>query len=606
MIKALGSIGGARYFGGNMIRGRSGGDATAPTSAERLGAEASTGASLLDRGIRWLVVATVVANVAYFSALLLPGNPANELVNVWLALIVLWIPVALVWLVTVRSGFAKWEVVLASAGMTFNAAGDTTYSLMMDPSGYLPSPSLADPGYLLYYPLTIAALVVLVSRQSRKVTGSVLFDSTLAALGAAAVLAVILGPVFADATRDTTLVDGTIAALYPLFDLLLLAAVVAISASPALRMGPRWHLLVVGLLLFTGADIAYALLSNADGYETGTPLDAAWAVGVACSALWVEGVGRSAPDAAAGPTRVRRIPVAALAVLAGLGVLLFATQVRVPVVALVLAAAAIALSAALVMVRHAAMVRLMDGQERVVERLTDLDRSKSEMIGTVSHEMRTPLTSILGFLELVLDDAGGPLPPSAKDMLVVVDRNARRLHELVGNMLVLTSLESGADTRAHAPVDIARLLRRTVETLEPLARSRGVDLTVACDGSATVEGDEMQLERAFTNLVENALKFTPADGRVQVSADCGLVVAGQPRVRVVVADSGMGVPAADVPRLFERFFRADNAKNDVVPGTGLGLAVVQGIVESHDGDIEVASVLGEGTTFSVTLPARIR
>jgi signal transduction histidine kinase len=587
-----------------MIRGREVGRLGVPPADERVGHDAGTGANRLARGIRCLVVATVVANLVYFSALLLPGNPANELVNVWLALVVLWIPVALVWLVAARTGFSRWEVIFASAGMTSNAIGDTTYSLLMDESGYLPSPSLADPAYLLYYALTIAALVVLVRRQSSKVTGSVLFDSSLAALGAAAVLAVILGPVFADATSDTTLLDGTIAALYPLFDLLLLAAVVAISASPVLRMGPRWQLLVVGLLLFTGADIAYALLSGSGGYETGTPLDAVWAIGVACSALWVEGVGRTRSDAPARTAHVPRIPVAALAVLAGLAVLLFATQVQVPVVALVLAAAAIALSAALVMVRHATMVRLIDGQDRVVARLTDLDRAKSEMIGTVSHEMRTPLTSILGFLELVLDDADEPLPAPTKNMLVVVDRNARRLHELVGNMLILTSLESGTDTRAHAPVEISRVLRRTVESLEPLARSREVIVTAEGDDSAIVEGDEIQLERAFTNLVENALKFTPAGGTVRVTAEAGVVVAGRAGVRIVVDDTGMGIPAPDVPRLFDRFFRAGNAKNEVVPGTGLGLAVVRGIVESHHGDIAVASVLGEGTTFSVTLPTR--
>jgi len=584
-----------------MIGGRGGGEAVAPRALAS-GAKARTGAMRLARGIRSLVVAMVVANLAYFGALLLPGNPANDLVNVWLSVVVLWIPVGLVWLVAARAGFARWEVILAAAGITSNALGDTVYSLLMDSSGNLPSPSVADLGYLLYYPLTIAALVVLVRRQSNRITGSVLFDSSLAALGAAALLAVILGPVFADATSGATVVDGTIAALYPVFDLLLLAAVVAISASPVLRMGPRWHLLVLGLLLFAGADIAYALLNHGGGYETGTPLDAAWAAGVACCVLWVEGVDYARPDAPARLSRVPRIPVAALAVLVGLGVLLFATQVEVPLVALVLAAAAIALAAALVMVRHATMVRLLDGQQRVVERLTDLDRSKSEMIGTVSHEMRTPLTSILGFLELVLDDAGEPLPESSKNMLVVVDRNARRLHELVGNMLILTSLESGAGTRAHAPVEISRVLRRTAESLEPLARSRGVSLTVTCGDSAIVEGDETQLERAFTNLVENALKFTPADGAVQVTADSGVAIAGRPGVRIVVADTGMGVPAADVARVFDRFFRADNAKHEVVPGTGLGLAVARGIVQSHDGTIDVSSVLGEGTTFSVTLP----
>jgi two-component system phosphate regulon sensor histidine kinase PhoR len=99
------------------------------------------------------------------------------------------------------------------------------------------------------------------------------------------------------------------------------------------------------------------------------------------------------------------------------------------------------------------------------------------------------------------------------------------------------------------------------------------------------------------------VKFTPAGGTVTVTAESGVVVAGRAAVRIVVRDTGIGIPAPDVPRLFERFFRADNAKNEVVPGTGLGLAVVHGIIRSHDGDIEVASVLGEGATFTVTLPA---
>ncbi|GAB3605926.1 hypothetical protein GCM10027413_13350 [Conyzicola nivalis] len=567
------------------------------------GGRSQTGA-VLARAIRVLIVVTIVMNLVYLGALLLPGDPASVLINVWLALVATWLPVGVFWLVAVRTSFTRWEVILAAAGVTFNAAGDTFFSLAMDSSGNLPSPSLADLGYLLYYPLTMAALLVLVRRQSRRMTGSVLVDSTLAMLGAAAVLAVVLAPVFDDATIDSAPLDAAIAALYPLFDLLLIAIVVGISASPVLRIGPRWQFLLLGLLLFTGADIAYALLNHEDAYSSGTTLDAAWTAGVAFVALWVDGVDRVKPELPRATSDARLLPVPAMAVLAGLAVLLVATQTSVPTVALVLAAAAVALSVVPVMFRQSMLAHVLEGQEKVVARLTALDRSKSDMIGTVSHEMRTPLTSILGFLELVLDETGGPLPKPAKDMLVVVDRNAHRLHDLVGNMLVLTRLESGDTKLATAPVELGRILARATESLQPFALSRDVDLTTTCGDAAIVEGDEAHLERAFTNMMENAVKFTPAAGSVRVAVASGIASAGRSTVVVTVADTGMGIPESDIPQLFDRFFRAANAQNEAVPGTGLGLAITNDIVRSHGGDISVASVVGRGTTFTVTLPVR--
>lgn len=558
----------------------------------------------LARAIRALMIVTVVANLVYLGALLLPGDPATTLINIWLSQAAQWIPAAVFWLVAARTRFARWEVILAAAGVTFNAAGDTFYALAMDSTGNLPSPSLADLGYLLYYPFTMAALIVLVRRQSRKSTDSVVFDGALAVLGTSAVLAVILGPVFVDATSGAAPLDAMISSLYPLFDLLLVATVVGISASPVLRMGPRWRLLVLGLVLVTGADIAYALLTHLGSYIVGTPLDAAWTVGIALSALWVDGVDRSRSGAPAAASRNRALPVPALSVLAGLGVLLIATQTPVPTVALILAAVTVALSALAVMFRQAALARLLEGQERVVERLTELDKSKSDMIGTVSHEMRTPLSSILGFLELVLDDEGEPLPAAAKDMLRVADRNARRLHNLIGNMLMLPGLESGSVAPATAPTDIGRVLRQSMDSLRPFADSRNVKLTLVCDDAVIVEGDEFQLERVFTNVAENAVKFTPAAGSVHIEVASGIALAGRPAVLITVTDTGMGIPAAEVPKLFDRFFRASNARDQVVPGTGLGLAIVRGIVQAHEGDISVASAVGQGTTFRITLPLR--
>lgn len=422
------------------------------------------------------------------------------------------------------------------------------------------------------------------------------FDSTLTMLGAAAGLALILGPVFAGATSGTTYLDSAIAALYPLFDLLLIAAAVGVAASPILRIGPRWQFLVGGLLLFIGADITYALLVDAGAYTTGTPLDAAWTGSVAFVAIWVAGVDRVRHDRRAVATTARILPVPAIAVLAILGVLLIATQRPAPAPALLLAAATVALSAVPVMFRQATLARLLDAQEEVVVRLAELDKSKSEMIRTVSHEVRTPSTSIAGYLELVLDDCGGAIPESAKNMLQVVERNTHRLQDLVGNMLMLTRFDSGDATLTAAPMVMARVLHRVAESLRPFAYSRQAELTTICDESVIVEGDESQLERVFTNVTDNAVKFTPAAGSVHIAATA---LTDRPAALITITDSGIGIPTNELPHLFDRFFRATNAQEEVVPGTELGLAIVRGIVHAHQRDVSVASVLGEGTTFSI-------
>jgi signal transduction histidine kinase len=557
----------------------------------------------LHRVIRGLIAVVVLANVVYLAALLPPGETGSALVDVLLALALQWIPAVVFWLVAARTGSRRAEVVLAAAAVTANAAGDTIYVIGMDESGVLASPSVADIAYLLFYPLMLLALVVLVRRRSRRATHAVFLDAGLAVLGSAAVLAVVLGPVLADATSGTTVYAGAIDALYPASDIVLVAVVVGIAASPVLRMGPGWQYLVVGLLAITGADIAYALLIREGGYGDGTPLDVVWTAGIALLALWVEGVDRAPADAPE-PARpsARLLPVPAVAVLAGLGVLLVATRTPVPPLALVLAASAVALSALPVMFRQATLTRMLDGQDRVVARLEALDRSKSDIIGTVSHEMRTPLTSISGYVELVLDGEGGDIPDDARDMLGVVDRNARRLQSLVADMLMMTRLDSG-ERPAMAPLDVATLVRRAAESLRPFADARQVDLAVGDADPTTVEGDAAQLERVLTNVIENAVKFTPAGGTASVDVHAATGPAGRPAVMVVVADTGMGIPADALPHVFDRFFRAANAQSEVVPGTGLGLAIVREIVRAHGGEVTVSSVLGEGTTFRIALPA---
>jgi signal transduction histidine kinase len=187
-------------------------------------------------------------------------------------------------------------------------------------------------------------------------------------------------------------------------------------------------------------------------------------------------------------------------------------------------------------------------------------------------------------------------------MLGVVDRNARRLQSLVADMLMMTRLDSG-ERPAMAPLDVATLVRRAAESLRPFADARQVDLAVGDADPTTVEGDAAQLERVLTNVIENAVKFTPAGGTASVDVHAATGPAGRPAVMVVVADTGMGIPADALPHVFDRFFRAANAQSEVVPGTGLGLAIVREIVRAHGGEVTVSSVLGEGTTFRIALPA---
>ncbi|TQJ31837.1 cell wall metabolism sensor histidine kinase WalK [Microbacterium sp. SLBN-146] len=561
------------------------------------------GSGRLDRAIRALIILTLVVNLVFLVLLLVPGDPASTFVNVWLSSVAQWVPVGVFWLVAVRTRFARPEVILAAIGVAFNAAGDTYYAIAMNPSGELPSPSLADVGYLLYYPLTLAALLVLVLRQSPGSLNSALFDGAVASLGAAAVLAAILGPVFTDAASGTDPLSVAIAALYPLFDVLLVTAIVAIFASPVLRLGPRWPFLVVGFLLFAGADIVYALLTREGTYSTGTPLDAAWTLGLACTAIWVDGVTRIEPRITPTISNPRILPVPALAVLASLVVLLIASQTHVPTVALVLAAAAIVLAAVTVMSRHAALARLLERQELLVQQLKELDKSKSDIINTMSHEMRTPLTSILGYLDLVLDDDEA-LSASTKKRLWIVERNARRLHDLARDMLLLARLESGRATQTARSFEVGRVLRRVEESLRPLAASQGASLTMSAEGGAVIDGDEDQLEQAFMNVIENAVKFTPSSGRIHVDMKPALQSDGTTTVVISITDTGMGIPEDDIPHVFDRFYRATNAQDQAVQGTGLGLAIVREIVQAHHGDLSISSVLGEGTSLRIALPSR--
>ena len=248
---------------------------------------------------------------------------------------------------------------------------------------------------------------------------------------------------------------------------------------------------------------------------------------------------------------------------------------------------------------------LITAQRKVMARLRELDQAKTTFVATVNHELRTPLTSITGYLDLILDGSGTELPADVQQMLAIVGRNANRLNQLISDLLTLSRSDARESALAVEEIDLARLLSEVGDSLAPTADAGGVTVHVDCAvHPLLVDGDCDQLEQVFTNLLSNAVKFTPAGGSVRVSAGTAPSELSGPMVRVSVTDTGIGIPADDLPKLFQRFFRASNATSAAIPGTGLGLAIVQDIVHQHGGELQVSSEVGRGTTFTVQLPAR--
>jgi signal transduction histidine kinase/HAMP domain-containing protein len=242
--------------------------------------------------------------------------------------------------------------------------------------------------------------------------------------------------------------------------------------------------------------------------------------------------------------------------------------------------------------------RLYEAENRLVEDLKSLDQAKSDFFATVSHELRAPLTSIEGYVEMLAEGEGGPVTGEQRKMLDVVDHSAVRLRNLIEDVFTLSKLESDAFSTVMRPVEVGKVISAAADELQPEVARRGLTLTSDCrrDG-LTVDGDAGQLGRVLVNLLSNAVKFTPDGGRITVTA----AATGGSAV-ITVSDTGIGIPAKDQQELFTRFFRASNAVQQAIPGTGLGLAIVRTIVTNHGGDITLTSHEGQGTTFTIRIP----
>ena len=235
---------------------------------------------------------------------------------------------------------------------------------------------------------------------------------------------------------------------------------------------------------------------------------------------------------------------------------------------------------------------------QMVERVRSTQQGQRDFVANVSHEMKTPLTSIQGFAQAILDgtasDAG-----AQRHAAGVIHEESGRLTRLVDDLLDLARLDAGQVAFARAEVDLNALLARVVDRLSLRAAEQSIRLENGVRGLPVVTGDGDRLGQVFTNLIDNALKHTPAGGRVTIRGE-----GRGAQVLVHVEDSGPGIPPDELPRIFERFYQVDKARRGGEGrGSGLGLAISREIVQAHGGRLEAVSAPGQGSRFTVTLPA---
>jgi signal transduction histidine kinase len=245
--------------------------------------------------------------------------------------------------------------------------------------------------------------------------------------------------------------------------------------------------------------------------------------------------------------------------------------------------------------------RLAASYQTMTRQLEQLERLRAEFVGVASHELKTPINVIIGYLELLQEGIYGELTPKQKEVLQTITKQANTLTRLVKRLLDISRFEAGGGTIDVREVDLQRLLRTLESSFSVLANQRDIAFTVehGQDLPHKVYWDEDRINEVLGNLLSNAFKFTPRGGKVALS-----VGSDENRVVITVADTGAGIAPEQLPHIFDKFFQADNQAQAATKGTGLGLAIAKEIVEAHGGKITVESRVGEGTTFVVTLPAQ--
>ena len=499
---------------------------------------------------------------------------------------------------------------LFAAGLLAFAAGDVLFNLYAfvwhtDP----PVPSVADVFYLAGYPFLAVGLILLVRRLRREERRGGRIDAVMLIVAFALCQWVFI---MKDAGDTGSFAERVVALSYPAMDVVLLSALVLFALTPIWRTA-SYRYLAGSIVLLLFADELYGLAPAK--YVTASWLDAAWLLSYV---LWGVAALHPSMRELSEPARGRGARVSALR----FG-MLAAALATAPVVLLIEAGTgasaqplAIAIGAGLlgglVLLRLTGMIHALDrlrADERLAraeaetaqrllteqnERLREADRLKDEFVALVSHDLRTPLTSIAGYVELALEEELGE---EVRGFLGAVSRNAQRLQALVDDLLFVASLQAGELSLDRAHVDLADVVREGVLMLGPPAAAKRIELTWDVESVPEVRADRGRVLQVLDNLLSNAVKFTPEGGSVHVSLRCE-----GDHALLEVGDSGNGISADDQLLLFDRFFRTSAAVERHVPGTGLGLYISRAIAEAHQGSLTVQSEVGRGSTFRLELP----
>ncbi len=240
------------------------------------------------------------------------------------------------------------------------------------------------------------------------------------------------------------------------------------------------------------------------------------------------------------------------------------------------------------------------GTVTVLEDITafkQLDEMKSDFVNMVAHELRSPLVAIRQINSVLLEGLAGPLEEKQEDFVRRGMAKIDSLLNLINDLLDIAKLEAGKYVQHQVPTDIGEIITETVALMEPSAREQGIVLKHFLENLAPVQADPKRIEEIFNNLISNAINYSPEGGRVTVSAK-GL----GDYMEIKVEDTGVGITEEELPKIFDKFYRVKNPKTRQVIGTGLGLSIVKGVVEAHNGSIQVDSTPDKGTTFKILLP----
>jgi len=482
---------------------------------------------------------------------------------------------------------------LLSAGNALFVAGDTLSDILVNP----PVPSAADGFYLAGYPFLAAGLLLLVYYAGGRRRLAAFVDAVIVTLAFALLQWVfMMGPAI---RSGSSLSEQIVAGLYPAMDVVLLAGFVGFFVSPE-WLTPSFGLLAASVIVFFVGDEIYGLSVNS--YHAGDALDMTWLLSyVLFGAAALHPSMRSLSEPRRAPAlqvSAWRVGLLAAALISAPAILFVqherGVQLDLPVVFPLATAIAV-----LVVARFTGILRALE-RIRVRERtaraaaeemqrqlaeqnvqLVEADRLKDEFVALISHDVRTPLTSIIGYVELALDEeTQPPLDAERRRYLDIVSRSSERLMRIVDDLLFVARLQAGRLLLEPSKLDLAVIARQAVEEARPRAERRGLTLSLLGDDQVPVEADRGRMFQLLDNLVSNAIKFTPEGGRVDVRAsrtEDGAVLE--------VSDTGIGLPQNELELVFERFFRSGQAVSNQIPGTGLGLFIAKAIVEAHGGQI---------------------